>query len=162
MALIGDGDRLDPDLLATVDAAISKAPEADFAYTDEDEIDARGRHSSPTLKPGWSPDRLPVEMYTGRLAFLRRTLLEEVGGFSADLGDAAAEWDIALRVTEAARAVLHIPALSTTGGPAGMTASGRGARSGCAWCRPTATGSGCRPGSRRTRFAREGAGCSRH
>src|SRR4051794_11429091 len=110
VALIGEADRIDREALALVEKAIEGSPEADFAYTDEDEIDPRGRLSSPFLKPGWSPDRLPVEMYTGRLAVFRRTLLEALGGPAVDLGEAA-EWDIALRVTERARAVVHVPGL---------------------------------------------------
>ena len=70
----------------------------------------RGRHSGPFFKPDFSPERLRVEPYTGRLSFFRRSLLEEVGGFSASLGSAA-EWDIALRVSERARDVLHVPRL---------------------------------------------------
>lgn len=85
-------------------------PEADFVYADEDEIDAAGHHSAAFFKPDWSPERIRVEMYTGRLAFLRKSLLKDVGGFSAELGDAA-EWDIALRATERARVILHVPEL---------------------------------------------------
>ena len=94
--------------MATVDGALRLASEADLVYSDEDEIDSEGRRSGPFFKPDFSPERLRSEPYTGRLSFLRRSLLEEVGGFSAPLGSAA-EWDIALRVSERARAVLHVP-----------------------------------------------------
>jgi GT2 family glycosyltransferase len=110
VALLGDRDRLDRRALASVDGVLRAAPEADFVYTDEDEVDAAGRHSGAFFKPDWSPERLRVQMYTGRLAFLRRSLLEEVGGFSTALGGAA-EWDVALRVTERARAIRHVPGL---------------------------------------------------
>jgi O-antigen biosynthesis protein len=110
VALLGDRDRLHREALASVDGALRLRPEADFVYTDEDEIDAAGRHSGAFFKPDWSPERLRAEMYTGRLSFLRRSLLEEAGGFSAALGGAA-EWDVALRVTERARTVLRIPRL---------------------------------------------------
>jgi GT2 family glycosyltransferase len=110
LALLGDLDRLHREALASVDGALQLTPEADFVYTDEDEIDAAGRHSDAFFKPDWSPERLRVQMYTGRLSFLRMSLLEEVGGYSAALGSAA-EWDLALRVTERARAILHIPRL---------------------------------------------------
>jgi GT2 family glycosyltransferase len=110
VALLGDRDRLDREALSCLDRALLLTPDADFVYTDEDEIDAAGRRSAAFFKPDWSPERLRVQMYTGRLSFLRRSLLEEVGGFSAALGSAA-EWDIALRVTERARAILHVPGL---------------------------------------------------
>jgi len=110
VGLLGDADRLDREALATVDGALRLASEADLVYSDEDEIDSEGRRSGPFFKPDFSPERLRSEPYTGRLSFLRRSLLEEVGGFSASLGSAA-EWDIALRVSERARAVLHVPKL---------------------------------------------------
>lgn len=110
VGLLGDVDRLDREALATVDGALRLAPEADFVYSDEDEIDSAGRCSDPLFKPDFSPERLRSEPYTGRLSLFRRSLLEEVGGFSASLGGAA-EWDIALRVSERARDVVHVPRL---------------------------------------------------
>ena len=137
-------------------------PEADFVYTDEDEIDARGRHSAPSSSPTGRRSGCGSSCTRAGSPSSAGSLLEEVGGFSAELGDAAAEWDIALRVTERARAVLHVPGplyhRRARGDDGERTAGGR--ESGCGRCRPTATGSGCRPGSRPTRFAREGAGCS--
>ena len=108
VALLGDRDRLHRRALASVDEILQATPGADFIYTDEDEIGAAGRHSGAFFKPDWSPERLRGELYTGRLCFLRRSLLEEVGGLSAARGRAA-EWDIALRVSERARYVLHVP-----------------------------------------------------
>jgi len=108
VALLGASDRLHAEALASVDGALRATPEADFIYTDEDEIDSTRRHSGAFFKPDWSPERLRVQMYTGRLSFLRRSLLQEVGGFDPALGDAA-EWDLALRATERSRAVLHVP-----------------------------------------------------
>ena len=108
VGLLGDVDRLDREALASVDSVLRQAPEADFVYSDEDEIDSAGRRSAPFFKPDFSPERLRAEPYTGRLSFFRRSLLEAIGGFSASLGNAA-EWDIALRVSERAREILHVP-----------------------------------------------------
>jgi GT2 family glycosyltransferase len=108
VALLGDRDRLHREALASVDGALRLTPEGDFVYSDEDEIDAGGRHSGTFFKPDWSPERLRAQMYTGRLSFSRRSLLEEVGGLTAGLGSAT-EWDVALRVTERARAIVHVP-----------------------------------------------------
>lgn len=110
VALLGDRDRLHRRALADVDDVLTATPEADFIYTDEDRIDAGGRSSDAFFKPDWSPERLRVQLYTGRLAFFRRALLAEAGGFPTVPGSAA-EWDIALRVTERARAIRHIPRL---------------------------------------------------
>lgn len=107
VGLLGDVDRLDREALAAVDAALGQAPEADFVYSDEDEIDSAGRRSEAFFKPDFSPERLRAEPYTGRPSFFRRSLLEEVGGFSASLGGAA-EWDVAFKVSERARDILHV------------------------------------------------------
>jgi len=108
VGLLGDTDRLHREALVSVDDALRLTPAADFVYSDEDEIDAAGRRSGAFFKPDFSPERLRAELYTGRLSFFRRALLEEVGGFSVSL-DGAAEWDIALRAGERAREVLHVP-----------------------------------------------------
>jgi O-antigen biosynthesis protein len=108
VALLDPGAELHPDALRAVDEALRDEPDADFAYTDEDEIDARGRHSRPTYKPDWSPERLRTQMYTGHLSVLRRVLVDEVGGFDPGF-EGAHQWDLVLRVTERARRVVHVP-----------------------------------------------------
>ncbi len=110
VALLGDRDQLHRRALADVDDVLKATPEADFIYADEDQMDAAGRNFGAFFKPDWSPERLRVQLYTGRLAFFRRALLAEAGGFPTVSGSAA-EWDIALRVTERARAIRHIPRL---------------------------------------------------
>jgi O-antigen biosynthesis protein len=108
VVLLDHDDRLHPDALVHVDEAILATPEADYIYTDEDTIDVRGRHGGPFLKPDWSPERMRTQMYTCHLSALRRSLVEEVGGFDPDF-EGAQDWDLVLKVTERARTVLHVP-----------------------------------------------------
>jgi len=108
VALLDHDDRLHPDALALVDEALRGNPEGDYVYTDEDKLTARGRHGGPFLKPDWSPERMRTQMYTCHLSVLRRALVEEVGGFDPDC-EGAQDWDLVLKVTERARAVLHVP-----------------------------------------------------
>jgi GT2 family glycosyltransferase len=108
VALLDHDDKLHPDALAHVDEAILADAEADYVYTDEDKINARGRHVGPFLKPDWSPERMRTQMYTCHLSVLRRSLVEEVGGFDPEF-EGSQDWDLVLRVTERARAVLHVP-----------------------------------------------------
>jgi O-antigen biosynthesis protein len=110
VALLDHDDRLHPDALALVSEAIDGNPEADYVYTDEDKMDALGHHGGPFLKPGWSPERMRTQMYTCHLSVLRRTLVEEVGGFDPEF-EGAQDWDLVLKVTERARAVLHVPGI---------------------------------------------------
>jgi GT2 family glycosyltransferase len=108
VALLDHDDALHPDALFLVDAAIAADPEADYVYTDEDKVDRAGRHSSPFFKPDWSPERMRTQMYTCHLSVLRRSLVEEIGGFDAEF-EGSQDWDLVLRATERARRVLHVP-----------------------------------------------------
>jgi GT2 family glycosyltransferase len=108
VALLDHDDRLHPDALALVHEALLGTPEADYAYTDEDKMTAKGHHAGPFLKPDWSPERMRTQMYTCHLSVLRRSLVEEVGGFDSEY-EGAQDWDLVLKVTERARAVVHVP-----------------------------------------------------
>jgi O-antigen biosynthesis protein len=108
VALLDHDDLLHPDALTHVAEALDATPDADYAYTDEDKVDLRGRHSSPFVKPDWSPERLRTQMYTCHLSVLRRSLVDEVGGFDPAF-EGSQDWDLVLRVSERARAVVHVP-----------------------------------------------------
>jgi O-antigen biosynthesis protein len=108
IALLDHDDELHPDALALVHEALLGTPEADFVYTDEDKIDRNGHHSGPFFKPDWSPERMRTQMYTCHLAVFRRSVAEEVGGFDPEF-EGSQDWDLVLKVSERARAVLHVP-----------------------------------------------------
>jgi O-antigen biosynthesis protein len=108
VVLLDNDDELHPDALRRADEALAATPEADVLYTDEDRIDEAGRHASPFFKPDWSPERLRTQMYTGHMSVLRTALVREVGGFHEG-ADGAQDWDLVFRVTERARAVVHVP-----------------------------------------------------
>src|SRR5439155_25995622 len=82
-------------------------------YTAEDQLDdpldrdGDGSPSGPRLKPDWSPARISVYPYTGRLAVFRRATLDEAGGIRPELA-LALDHDVALRVGERARRVAHV------------------------------------------------------
>jgi GT2 family glycosyltransferase len=108
LALLDHDDELHPDALAHVHEALLGQPEADYVYTDEDKIDRRGHHSGPFFKPDWSPERMRTQMYSCHLSVMRRSLVEEVGGFDPEF-EGSQDWDLVLKVTERADAVLHVP-----------------------------------------------------
>jgi GT2 family glycosyltransferase len=108
VALLDHDDVLHPDALKLVGDAIDADPTADYIYTDEDKIDLAGRRSSPFFKPDWAPERLRTQMYTCHLSVFRRHLVDAVGGFSAEY-EGSQDWELALKVTERARSVVHVP-----------------------------------------------------
>ncbi len=108
VALLDHDDMLHPDALELVDNALRANPEADYAYSDEDKLDAGGHHTGPFFKPDWSPERFRTQMYTCHLSVLRRSLVEQVGGFDPDF-EGSQDWDLILKVTERARDVVHVP-----------------------------------------------------
>ena len=108
VALLDHDDALHPDALAHVAEALNANPEADYVYTDEDKIDRRGWHSGVFFKPDWSPERMRTQMYSCHFSVFRRALVEEVGGFDPEF-EGSQDWDLVLKVTERARAVVHVP-----------------------------------------------------
>ena len=108
LVLLDHDDELHPDALALVHEALLGNPEADYAYSDEDKLVGPGVHLDPFFKPDWSPERMRTQMYTCHLSVLRRSLAEAVGGFDPAF-EGSQDWDLILKVTERARAVLHVP-----------------------------------------------------
>ena len=108
IVLLDHDDKLHPDALTFVAEALDEEPAADYLYTDEDKIDRVGLHFGPFCKPDWSPERMRTQMYTCHLSVLRRSLVEEVGGFDPGF-EGSQDWDLVLKVTERARSVVHVP-----------------------------------------------------
>jgi GT2 family glycosyltransferase len=108
VALLDHDDRLEPDALATVAAALAADADIDYVYTDEDKVADDGTVYDTFLKPDWSPERLRSQNYCTHLSVLRRQLVDAVGGFRAGY-DGSQDHDLILRVTERARRVHHIP-----------------------------------------------------
>jgi len=108
VVLLWPGDELAPGALAKIGEALQTEPEADFVYGDEERVGAGIRRARAFFKPDWAPERFLAQPYALGPSVLRRTVLEAVGGFDQELA-AALEWDAVLRVTERARAALHVP-----------------------------------------------------
>ncbi|MDH3293639.1 MAG: glycosyltransferase [Acidimicrobiia bacterium] len=109
IALLDHDDVLSPHALGAFAAELALAAPVDLAYSDEDKLEhGTGERKMPFYKPGFSMERLRCQMYLGHLLVMRRTLALEVGGFRGDY-DGAQDHDLALRVAEQARSVVHIP-----------------------------------------------------
>ncbi|MEY3220857.1 MAG: hypothetical protein RIT27_2214 [Pseudomonadota bacterium] len=111
IALLDHDDLLTEDALFEVVKLLNQKHEKqiDVIYSDEDKWDGiSGYFDEPFFKPDWSPENLKGQMYIGHLGIYRRTLVEEVGGFRIGL-EGSQDWDLALRVTEKAQQICHIP-----------------------------------------------------
>lgn len=108
VALFDHDDELAEHALYRMARAAVEQPEADVLYSDEDKIQPDSKRVAPFFKPGWSPEFMLGCMYTCHLSMYRRRLVEEVGGFD-EAYDSAQDYDLALRVIEKARSVVHVP-----------------------------------------------------
>ena len=108
VALLDHDDVLTPDALAEVAAAAAAHPDLDVCYSDDDKIGEHTAPFQPHFKPDWAPDLLLSYPYLGHLLVVRRSLLDDIGGFRSDF-DGSQDYDVMLRATERARRVVHIP-----------------------------------------------------
>ena len=109
IGLLDHDDLLERHALYEMRMAIAKNPEADVLYSDEDKVSFDLIHYfEPHFKPDYNPDLLRSNNYICHFLVFKRTLLETVGGFRQEF-DGAQDYDLVLRLTEAAKCVVHIP-----------------------------------------------------
>jgi GT2 family glycosyltransferase/uncharacterized protein (UPF0335 family) len=108
IACIDHDDLLAPFALSEMARAIRDFPDADILYSDEDRWNGEGKRHAPFFKPEWSPELLCSFMYLGHLTAYRRSLVDEIGGFRKEF-DLSQDYDFALRATERARHIHHVP-----------------------------------------------------
>ncbi len=112
IALLDHDDLLSPCALYFNAKAICEK-DADVLYSDEDHLSVYGGHVFPLRKPDWSPDLLYSQMYTCHLCVIRKSLFEQIGGFSSDC-DGSQDYDLMLRLSEQTERICHIPAILYT------------------------------------------------
>lgn len=105
---IDHDDRLPPFALFEMARASAHHPAAELFYSDEDRLSAEGKRHSPFFKPEWNPEYLLSSMYLGHLTAYRRSLVERVGKFRPEF-EQSQDYDFALRATEVARGIVHVP-----------------------------------------------------
>ena len=108
IACLDHDDLLAPFALYEIARAISGSPAAEILYSDEDRWSEKGRRHAPFFKPEWSPELLYSSMYLGHLTVYRRDLADALGGFR-NAFDLSQDYDFALRATERAQTVCHVP-----------------------------------------------------
>lgn len=108
MALLDHDDLLALQALERVDDVISSHFNVDIVYTDEDKLGANGEYYDRVTKPVWSPEKLRGQMYLGHLGVYRSSLIRKIGGFRPEC-EGSQDHDLALRASELARNILHVP-----------------------------------------------------
>ena len=107
VALLDHDDELTIDALYEIARAID-VHDADFVYSDEDKLTVDGRFVEPHFKADFSPDLFLSQNYLSHLGVIRRTLLDDVGGFEPGT-DGAQDYDIYLKVLEHTNRIVHVP-----------------------------------------------------
>jgi GT2 family glycosyltransferase/2-polyprenyl-3-methyl-5-hydroxy-6-metoxy-1,4-benzoquinol methylase len=108
LLFLDNDDELTPDALGEIALYLAEHPETDVIYSDDDKIDSNEKRLAPQFKPDWSPHLLLSYMYMSHAFGVRRSLFQQVGGLRLGY-EGSQDYDLALRTTEKARHIGHIP-----------------------------------------------------
>lgn len=128
VVLLDADDELSWDALAEIALAFAADESIDYVYSDCDKIGENGRRFEPHFKPDWSPELLLTYMYAGQCLCVKRNIWETLGGLRIGY-EGSQDHDFALRATEIARKIHHIPRVlyhwrSHAGSTASLTEGG--------------------------------------
>jgi GT2 family glycosyltransferase len=112
IALMDHDDVLPQHALYEVVVALNENPALDIIFSDEDQIDEKGRRSLPYFKTDWNMDLLLGHNMISHLGVYRRSLVEQVGGFREGF-EGSQDYDLTLRCADATvpNRICHIPAI---------------------------------------------------
>ena len=108
VGLVDNDDLLDKNALSEVVKVLNVNKKLDMIYTDEDKINTKGFRCQPHFKPDYSPDTLMSLNYICHFTVLRKTIVEDIGGFTVGL-EGAQDYDLFLRFVEKTNNIYHIP-----------------------------------------------------
>ena len=108
VVLLDNDDIIEPDALYYIVDALNKDKTIDMIYTDEDKLDFNGKIMEPHFKPDYSPDTLMGVNYICHLCCMRKSIVDELGGFRSEY-DGSQDYDLFLRFTEKTNKIYHIP-----------------------------------------------------
>nr|MBA3272594.1 glycosyltransferase family 2 protein [Chthoniobacterales bacterium] len=107
IGLLDHDDILEPDALYQTAKLLQTHPDADLIHSDEDKLTEEG-FDAPLFKPDWSPDFFLSYNYICHFTTLRRSIVDEVGGFRSEF-DGAQDYDLFLRIIERTQRIYHVP-----------------------------------------------------
>lgn len=108
VGLFDHDDLLEPNALFEIVKALQEE-HYDIIYTDEDKVNGNAtEHMDPNFKPDFSPDLFTSHNYITHFFVVKRSIIEEVGGFRKEF-DGSQDYDIMFRCIEKAKSIKHIP-----------------------------------------------------
>ena len=109
VGLMDHDDLLAPNALFEIVSVLEKNQQTDAVYTDEDKVTTDlSEHFQPHLKPDFNLDLLRSNNYICHFFVVRRSIVEQAGGFRREF-DGAQDYDFIFRCVERARHVAHVP-----------------------------------------------------
>ena len=109
VVFVDHDDRLYPSALAEIVRHLYVHDKPDMMYSDEEHIDELGRLSGKIFKkPDWDPILHLSTNYSTHLSCYKTELVKRLGGLRAGF-EGAQDHDLALRVSEKAEKIIHIP-----------------------------------------------------
>ena len=108
IVLVDNDDVIEKDALYYIVEALNNDKTIDMIYTDEDKIDFKGKLMEPHFKPDYSPDTFMGVNYICHLCCLRKSIVDELGGFRSEF-DGSQDFDLFLRFVEKTTNIYHIP-----------------------------------------------------
>ena len=110
LALLDHDDLLAPHALYCVADAVSRYPDAQLIYSDEDKIDLSGERSDPYFKCDWNYQLFLGHNLISHLGAYRTETVRLLDGFREGL-DGSQDYDLALRVVEriSEDQIVHLP-----------------------------------------------------
>lgn len=110
IARINQHDLIPPHALLSLVLELSKNPDADLIYTDDDSLDEANKRFDPRFKPDWNPDLFLSYNYLGNLTFYRKARALDIGGYRQGF-EGAEDYDLYLRYLKGlpATKIRHIP-----------------------------------------------------
>lgn len=108
IGLLDHDDLLAADALYEVMKKVGEDNAIEAVYTDEDKVDEQvTMHCEPHMKPDYNEDLLRSNNYITHFFCVKRSIVEQVGGFDKAY-DGAQDYDFIFRCTEEAKRTAHV------------------------------------------------------
>lgn len=108
IGLVDNDDILHKDALYYVVRELNRDKKLDMIYSDEDKLDFNGNRCFPHFKSDFAIDTLLSSNYICHFTVLRKSIVDELGGFRSKY-NGAQDYDLFLRVVEKTNKICHVP-----------------------------------------------------